>query len=105
MWVLEVLSSDGSVSQSILLAGLRCSVGRSKGDITFPTDRTVSRQHGLFVLTPASSVNEPPSLFIVDCKSASGVLVGKVRVPPNVEVCSRMHIITPAIKRVSYRLN
>jgi hypothetical protein len=63
-----------------LLLGPRCVVGRSKGDITFPNDKCVSRQHAAFTVSPSSH------LGVIDTKSSTGVSVGGRRVPPEVEV-------------------
>lgn len=93
MWILEYLSVlDDCVVRSIALIGPRCTVGRMKGDVTFPIDKTVSRQHAVFVIRPSSGASAPPSLFLIDTGSSSGVLVDNKRIAPNVEVCATMQV-------------
>jgi hypothetical protein len=70
---------------SFLLAAPRVSVGRSKGDITFPSNKAVSRTHGVFVLTPAAG-GGVPGLSVVDTKSASGIFVDDKKIKPETEV-------------------
>jgi hypothetical protein len=77
MRAVSILDPSGSVVRKKIL-GSRCTIGRTKGDITFPDDKGVSRQHAILSITDRS-------ISIIDSNSTAGTLVNGVRIAPGQE--------------------
>lgn len=89
-------SSTHRISKTIVLVGPSCAIGRNKGDITFPNDRGVSRNHGVLLVKPGVPISKPgmdnnlvrnaSKLYVMDPGSTGGILVNDKQIPKNTEV-------------------
>ena len=77
MRAVNILDSSGAVVRKKIL-GSRCTIGRTKGDITFPEDKGVSRLHAILSITEHG-------ISVVDSNSTAGTLVNGVRLTPGQE--------------------
>jgi hypothetical protein len=79
--VLDLLDVSGEVRESKWILGQKCVVGRAKGDVTFPTDKSVSRYHAVLLVVssiPSSTrcdYSVAPTIMIIDTNSSSGIAI------------------------------